>query len=120
MQRREFLAGMAASAQAQVAAPQGKLADRFNAIQMGPHSLCDEGIDHVLDLIADSAAVNTVMVYSHIYHGGYGKPLAWFAPDHGVTPRDTRNRKLPIVWVKQHDQYFRNTTLRHPAPDPAD
>ena len=116
MQRRHFIAGLTAAAAAQTPKP----VSRFNAIQMGPHSLCDEGIDHVLDLIQDSAAINCVMVYSHMYHGGYGKPLAWFAPDHGVTPRETRGRKLPLVWVKHHEQYFRNTSLRHPAPDPAD
>ena len=117
MDRRQFLTGVAAAGLdlAAQAAP----APRFNAIQMGPHSLCDEGIDHVLDLIQDSAAINTVMVYSHTYHGGYGKPLAWFAPDHGVTPRETRGRKLPMVWVKHHEQYFKNTSLRHPVTDPA-
>ncbi len=120
MQRRQFLAGLAAAPAALDAQSQSpKLATRFNAIQMGPHSLCDEGIDRALDLIADTAAINTVMIYSHMYHGGYGKPIQMFAPDHGVTPRDTRTRKLPLVWVKHHEQYFKNTSLRHPTT-PAD
>lgn len=121
MQRRDFLAGLTAAAAGESAltAQTAKSVTRFNAIQMGPHSLCDEGIDHVLDLIQDAAAINCVMVYSHMYHGGYGKPLAWFAPDHGVTPRETRGRKLPLVWVKHHEQFFRDTSLRHPAPDPS-
>ena len=117
MHRREFLGGVAAAAagQSKLAAQAAKPGARFNAIQMGPHSLCDEGIDHALDLIQDTASINTVMVYSHMYHGGYGKPIQMFAPDHGVTPRDTRNRKLPMVWVKYHEQSFKNTSLRHPA-----
>lgn len=119
MDRRQFLGGtISALGETSIlgAQPQAS-ASRFNAIQMGPHSMCDEGIDHALDLIQDTAAINVVMVYSHMYHGGYGKPIQMFAPDHGVTPQDTRNRKLPLVWVKHHEQYFKNTSLRHPAPD---
>ncbi len=117
MDRRQFIGG-AAAAGIDLAAQTARPAARFNAIQMGPHSLCDEGIDRALDLIQDTAGINAVMIYSHMYHGGYGKPIQMFAPDHGVAPRDTRNRKLPLVWVRQHEQYFRNTSLRHPAPDP--
>ncbi len=128
MDRRQFLQGAAAAAVTKAAAqsaPQSPAAQTnkpaavFNAIQMGPHSLCDEGIDHALDLIQDTAAINTVMVYSHMYHGGYGKSMQLFAPDHGVTPRDTRTRKLPMVWVKHHEQYFKNTSLRHQPVDPS-
>lgn len=119
MDRRQFLAAAAAAGQlaGPLEAQAARSVSRFNAIQMGPHSLCDEGIDHVLDLIQDSAAINTVMVYSHMYHGGYGKPMAMFAPDHGVAPRDTQRRKLPLVWVKHHEQYFKDTSLRHPSTD---
>ncbi len=122
MHRRHFLGGISAAMaaqSAQLAAQSAKPVSRFNAIQMGPHSMCDEGIDRALDLIQDTAAINVVMMYSHMYHGGYGKPIQMFAPDHGVTPRDTRNRKLPMVWVKHHEQYFRNTSLRHPPTDPS-
>jgi len=119
MDRRDFLTGAAAAAVGQSLnlAAQSQSNLPFNAIQMGPHSLCDEGIDRALDLIQDTAAINAVMVYSHMYHGGYGKPIQMFAPDHGVTPRDTRNRKLPLVWVKHHEEYFKNTSLRHPTID---
>jgi len=123
MDRRQFLSGLTAAATASssaLAAQDAVPAARFNAIQMGPHSLCDEGIDHVLDLIQETAAINTVMVYSHMYHGGYGKPIQLFAPDHGVTPRETRGRKLPLAWVKHHEQYFKNTSLRHMPVDPGD
>lgn len=119
MDRRQFLAGIAAASQLPVGAQSLKPTGRFNAIQMGPHSLCDEGIDRALDLIVETAGINTVMVYSHMYHGGYGKALPVFAPDHGVAPRDTRSRKLPMVWVKHHEQYFKDTSLRHPVT-PAD
>jgi hypothetical protein len=122
--RREFLKGLLTApalsvlaAQADQAQPAGPVA-LFNAIQMGPHTMLDEGIDHALDLIQETAAINVVMVYSHMYHGGYGKPLQMLAPDHGVPPREMRGRKLPLVWVKHHEQYFKNTSLRHQAVDP--
>ena len=30
---------------------------------------------------------------------------------------DNTGRKFPLVWVKPHDQYYRNTTLRHQVVD---
>src|SRR5437764_7920202 len=98
--------------QALAAAPallQGQAAKAapFNAIQMGPHTMLDEGIERALDLIQETAAINAVMVYSHTYHGDIRKPPQMLATDHGVPLREMRGRKLPDVWVKQHDEYFR-------------
>jgi len=45
------------------------------------------------------------------------KPPQFLATDHGVPPREMRNRNLPAVWVRHHEQYFKNTTLRHQIPD---
>jgi len=86
-------------------------------MQVGPHTMLDEGIDRSLDLIQKTAAVNTIFVYSHAYGGDLRKAPNLLATDHGVAPRDQRTRNLPLVWVKQHDQYFRDTTLRHPVVD---
>jgi len=88
-------------------------------IQMGPHTMLDEGIEHCLDLIQKTAAINTIFVYSHAYGGDLRKPLNLLAADHGVPVKDQQARNLPLVWVKQHDQYFRDTSLRHPAVTPA-
>jgi hypothetical protein len=96
-----------------MAAPAGT----FNGIQMGPHTILDEGIEHTLDLIADTAGVNVVMPYSHAYSAALVKPLRDRA-DHGVPLTDNTGRRFPLVWVRTHDQYYRNTTLRHPASDP--
>ena len=82
-------------------------------IQMGPHTMLDEGIEHVLDLICETAEVNTLMVYSHTYHSSLQKPLAWLAPDHGVPLLELQNRNFPSVWVRHHDKYFKDTILRH-------
>jgi hypothetical protein len=84
-------------------------------IQMGPHTMLDEGIERCLDLIQKTAAINTLFVYSHAYGGDLRKPLNLLAKDHGVPVKDQQARTLPLVWVRQHDQYFRDTTLRHPA-----
>jgi hypothetical protein len=133
--RREFLrslialagtAGMRAPWTVPVAAQQSPApatanqavrADFLAGIQMGPHTMLDEGIEPCLDLLHETAAIDTLMTYSHAYGGDLRKPLEWLATDHGKPPLDQRSRKLPLVYVKHHEQYFKNTTLRHQRPD---
>lgn len=91
-------------------------AGRFNGIQMGPHTILDEGIERTLDLIQSAAGTNAVMPYSHAYNGALIKALRDRA-DHGVPLTDNTGRKFPLVWVKTHDQYYKDTTLRHQAVD---
>ncbi len=84
----------------------------FVGIQMSPHTMLDEGIDNCLDLIGEKAAVNAVFPYSHAFHTAtLGKPLRDLATDHGKPPRDLRNL-VPGVWVKHHNEFFKNTILR--------
>ena len=122
--RREFLktavalpalAGLAGQADAQ----QTGLgpAPKFNGIQMGPQTILDEGIDRCLDLIQETAGINALMVYSHTYHGDIRKPPQLLATDHGVPVRDMRSRKLPWVWVKPHEEFYKGTILRHQKVD---
>src|SRR5215471_15637091 len=113
--RRRFVQALCAAPV--LASAQSARTPPFNAIQMGPHTMLDEGIDRALDLIQETAAINAVMVYSHTYHGDIRKPPQMLATDHGVPPREMRGRKLPAVWVKPHEQYYKNTTLRHHIPD---
>jgi hypothetical protein len=107
----------AATARATASAPEQSQGPSMVGVQMGPHTMLDEGIDHCLDLIQKTAAINTIFVYSHAYGGDLRKPLNLLATDHGVPVKDQQTRKLPLVWVKQHDQYFKDTILRHPAVD---
>src|SRR5262245_30151410 len=86
-------------------------------IQMGPHTMLDEGIEHALDVCQETASIDTIFTYCHSYGGDVRKPLSWLATDHGAAVIDQRTRKLPNVWVKQHDQYYKNTSLRHPKVD---
>src|ERR1051326_2968170 len=118
--RRRFLKTIATAPMLPALAAQPQAAPArtlFNAIQMGPHTMLDEGIEHCLDLIQETAAINALMIYSHTYHGDIRKPAQLLATDHGVAPREMRNRKLPAVWVKPREQYYKNTTLRHQIPD---
>jgi hypothetical protein len=87
-------------------------------IQMSPHTMLDEGIGPCLDLIRETAAIDAVMPYSHAFHTNtLGKDPRDLAPDHGKEPRDFRNR-VPGVWVRHHDEYFKNTRLRVRPTDP--
>jgi hypothetical protein len=111
------LAGLGGQAEGQQRGAIAGQTGKFNGIQMGPHTILDEGIDRCLDLIQDTAGINALMVYSHTYHGDIRKPPQLLAADHGVSPREMRNRKLPWVWVKHHEQYFKGTILRHQKVD---
>jgi hypothetical protein len=84
---------------------------------MGAHTMLDEGIEPCLDLIRGTADVDTLFTYSHAYGGDVRKPIAWLATDHGKPPIDQRSRKLPLVYVRHHEQYFKDTTLRHQKVD---
>src|SRR6516165_2288381 len=84
-----------------------KTAAPFVGIQMGPHTMLDEGIERCLDLLQETAAVNAIMPYSHGYNNAFIKALRDRA-DHGVSLTDNTGRKFPLVWVKTHDQYYKN------------
>jgi hypothetical protein len=123
MPRRSFICGMAAlpAMGAAQAAPQEKpqSGSRFAAIQVAPNTLLDEGIERCLDLLQECAAINVIVVQSHTYYASDGlhskRSPDCLAPDHGIPVRDPAKRKLPLVWVKHHEEYFRNTVLRHVA-----
>lgn len=86
-------------------------------IQMGPHSLFDEGIGPVLDFLQEEAAMNALMIYSHTYYGVDRKPLRVLAHDHGVPPRDLSRRNLRMSWVNHREASFKDTILRHQQVD---
>ena len=128
MPRREFIqrvavasAGLAALGAANEPQPgnrslSSKNTAPFVGLQMGPHTILDEGIEHTLDLIQEASAVNAVMPYSHGYNNAFIKPLRNRA-DHGVPLTDNAGRKFPRVWVRTHDEFYKNTTLRHEKAD---
>jgi hypothetical protein len=123
--RRRFL-GCLGAAPAAAAAPQSSAsipasaANRpFVGVQLGAHSVFDEGADHCLDLLQESAGVNAVFVYSHTYQGyANGRKTSDLASDHGAPVQDPKTRKLPLVWVRPHEEFYRDTFLRHAQPGP--
>jgi hypothetical protein len=128
--RRGFITGMAglpagmalAATQQNASVQSGGPPQRFAGIQMGPHSMLDEGIERVLDLLQTQAGLNSVMVYTHTYYTADGirrkRVPAVLAPDHGVPVRDLNARNLPYVWVRHHEEYFKDTILRHLPHEP--
>lgn len=65
----------------------------LNAIQMGPHTMLDEGIERCLDLIQKTAAINVVMIYSHTYHSDIRRPPQFLATDRSLPcPQFPRRR----------------------------
>src|SRR5260370_38888448 len=106
MKRRDFIrqaaaiSAVSASGNAQqqpaIAAPKPQATERFIGIQMGPHSLLDEGIDRCLDLIQETAAVNAVFVYSQPYHMEMPRPLRTAAQHHGAPWKVMAGRHLPL------------------------
>ena len=119
--RRDFLKGVVAASALAVAGAPAQAAEpgpRFNGIQIGPVGMLDEGFDRCLDLLQSTAGINCLMLYTHTYYGDMHKPPQLLAPDHGVPPKLMRDRKFPLVWVRHHEQYFKNTSLRHQPVDP--
>jgi hypothetical protein len=92
--------------------------DTIIGIQMGPHTMLDEGIEPCLDLIQETAAINAVFTYTHAFHADLRKPIQYLAADHGTPPRAPRS-PLPSIWVRHHAEYFRDTRLRPQPTDPS-
>lgn len=87
----------------------------FSGIQMGTHSLLDDGIEWALDFMKERGEINTIITYSHAYYGADNRPDSVIA-DHGKGLHSFKNRNLPKVWVHHHDEYFRDTLLKHEKP----
>lgn len=88
---------------------------RLVGIQIGGHSLYDEGIDKCLDLIQSTCRANALFLYSHSYYAAHHRPPAVYA-DHGVPIRDERKREITRVWVQHTRAQFANSRLKMLAP----
>jgi hypothetical protein len=87
-------------------------------VQLGAHSVFDEGVDRCLDNLQSTAGVNAVFVYSHTYQGySQGRQISQIAADHGVPPKDPGSRRFPMVWVQPHEEFYKDTFLRHAKPE---
>lgn len=127
LSRRDFLAAGAGLSLAAASLPSSALfgaepavpASKMIGIQIGPVSFTDEGMDQVLDLLQEKAAVNTIFLAVFTYGRGLGGrqiPGQPF-PDHGPQESDEKffhggNYATP------HPEYYHNTVLKDTrAPD---
>ena len=122
MNRRSFLKKSALALPAFSLAPNlmaaaSRPANPYVGIQIAPWSLLDEGIENCLDLLQETAGVNSIMCYSQTYHMSYTRPIN-IIQDHGFGVRDNRERNLPRMWHRTHPEFYRNTFLGHEAPSP--
>lgn len=90
----------------------------YVGVQIAPHSFYDEGVEYCLDLLKETGEINALMISSLAYYGAMGRPKELMA-DHGVPIVDNTKRTLPRVWVKHHEAYYKDTSLRHMKPDPS-
>lgn len=84
-------------------------------IQISPHAILDEGIDHALDLLQDAAGVNALMLNTHGYYGaanGWRKP-GLLATDHGVELHETTDGSLERQWVRHDPARFVGIGVGH-------
>ena len=92
----------------------------FIGVQIHPFSFYDEGIERVLDLLQETASINALFVYSHLYASDQQMPAEVLAHDHpGFTPIDPKLRRYRRVWARHVPGEFDGQLLRH-AIDAAD
>lgn len=125
MNRRDFLSTSAAAAAASATLPRLQAAEAakapatpFVGVQLGAHTVFDEGAERVLDNLA-SAEVNALFIYSHMYQAfANQRDIEDLAPDHGVAPIDPKTRRFSPVWAKPNERFYANTKFRHFKPGP--
>ena len=89
----------------------------FVGVHIAAHSFYDEGIEHCLDFLQETAAVNTLFVTSNSYYGAMFRPKE-AQGYHGVPIRDGRGRKVTKIFFKPNEKDYAKTTLRHKPVDP--
>jgi hypothetical protein len=119
MDRRAFLQSTVAGALAVGAQAQQPSSSKMIGLQVGAVSFVDEGVEKVLDIIQESASVNTIFLATFTYGRGIagrqvpGQPL----PDHGKQEYDTGSF-YGGSYTAVHPQYFKDTVFREfRAPD---
>lgn len=118
MKRRDFLQHAAAMTALPLAscspARETKPPERFVGVQIHPFSFYDEGPERVLDLLQETAGVNALLVYSHLYAADQSVPKEVLAHDHpGFTPMDPAKRRYRRVWASHDPKAFDGMLMQH-------
>ncbi len=86
----------------------------FIGVQAHPFSFYDEGLERVLDLLQETAGINALLIYTHLYAADQSVPKSALAHDHpGFTPREPRDRRYRRVWARHDPKAFAGLTLQH-------
>jgi hypothetical protein len=123
MSRRAALSSLAALGAAAMTVPafgndQQKPTRPFVGVQIHPFSSYDEGPERVLDLLQETAGVNALLIYSHLYAADQSVPKEVLAHDHpGFTPVEPKQRRYRRVWAKHGADAFRGLRLQHPQSE---
>lgn len=82
-------------------------------IQIGPDSFVDEGIEQVLDILQERAAVNTLYLSTFSYDRGItGRQIPGKGfPDHGV-PQSDENYFHGGNYATPHARFYKNTAIK--------
>jgi hypothetical protein len=125
MNRREFIetsAGAMGAAMLPLSeSPRVQAATRPIGIQVGAVSFLDEGTDRVLDILSETAAVDTLFLAAFTYGRGIGgrQPRGSALPDHGKQEYDDNYHGG--IFATPHPQYYKNTSIPpQKAPDHPD
>jgi len=90
----------------------------FVGVQIHPFSFYDEGPEQVLDLLQETAGVNALLIYSHLYAADQSVPKEVLAHDHpGFTPVEPKQRRYRRVWAQHSAEAFRGLKLQHPVSE---
>ena len=94
------------------------MSEMFVGIPMGPTSFYDEGIEHTLDVIEQSAGCNALSVYPYDAMPP-GKRAPEVFADHGVR-YDNRYTQCTPLWARTHEEFYGATSLRFRQPSPGE
>ena len=125
MNRREFIetsaGAMGAAMLPSSESPRVQAPTRPIGIQVGAVSFLDEGTERVLDILSETAAVDTLFLAAFTYGRGIGgrQPRGSALPDHGKQEYDDNYHGG--IFTTPHPQYYKNTSiLPQKAPDHQD
>lgn len=117
MNRRDFIKTTAAGA-AFLSTPalsrDSKAFSPHVGIQIYGHNILDEGIERCLDGLQERGHIDTLYLTTHTYYCAQNRPPQVLA-DHGIPVQDERKRRLPKIWIRSHESFYKDSILRHQA-----
>ncbi|GAA4994182.1 hypothetical protein [Actinopolymorpha pittospori] len=89
------------------------MTETFVGVQLGSHSVFDEGANHVLDTLQQRGKINAVFVYTHEYHKFIPNRPPEGMADHGKGVWTPVSRNVTHKWVRTNPDTYAGTLLRH-------